>query len=210
MARIKKGILGPFSGTIGTAVGYELKGQGVMRSRPRVNKKRKVSDPEQSNRDWFKVLQHWLQPITPFLRIGFKNYAETFEGFLGAKSYNSKVARGGEYPEIWVDPAKALVSYGHLSQADQAGADCAKPNTITVNWSGGEQVAMEKAMILLYNIENRHAYIDTAAAWRAKGTFDFELSPTDVGRVFHVYLAFVTIDQTHQSNSQYLGAVTLQ
>jgi hypothetical protein len=210
MARIKKGILGPFRGTIGTAVGYELRGEGIIRSRPRVNKNREVSDPEQSNRVWFKVLQHWLQPITPFLRIGFKNYAEKFEGFLGAKSYNSKVARGGDYPEVWVDPAKALVSYGHLSPADQAAASCVKPQTVTVSWSGGEQVSMEKAMILLYDIEDRHAFMDAAAAWREKGTFDFELKATDVGRVLHVYLGFITIDQSNQSNSQYLGAVTLQ
>lgn len=208
MGKFKNGILGAFSGTVGTVVGYELNGVAIGRSRP--SKKRgQPSTGELANRKKFADLQAWLRPLTIFLRVGFKDYQPSFQGFVAAKSYNSKHAVTGEYPDFIIDPALALVSYGSLTQAETASAVSETPGTVTVNWTNGLFQGMEKAMIVLYDIENKRALMDTSATWRAAGSFDWVLDEGSSGRKFHVYLAFTAFDQSARSNSQYLGEVTV-
>src|SRR4051812_43357022 len=108
MGIFKNGILSAFSGKMGTVVGYELNGQAIGRSLPRPRTK-KASPKELANRKKFGDVQLWLKPLTVFLRIGFKNYDPKFQGFVAAKSYNSKNAVTGEYPDFVIDPALALV-----------------------------------------------------------------------------------------------------
>lgn len=208
MARFKNGILGGFSGKIGDAVGYQLRGEWIGRAKP----KKKTGEPtakEIANRAKFAFVQQWLQPITPFLRVGFKNYNPKFEGFVAAKSYNSKNAVTGAYPDFGIDPALALVSFGSLSQAETASVASEAPMTITVRWSGGKIGDLEKAMILLYNIEAGSAIMDTSATWRANKIFEWTLKEQYSGKQYHVYLAFIDSNMSNQSTSQYLGMVTV-
>jgi len=208
MARFKNGILGAFSGKIGDAVGYQLRGECFGRSKPR-KKKGDPSDKEIANRAKFAFVQQWLQPITPFLRVGFKNYNPRFEGFVAAKSYNSKNALTGSYPDFHIDPALALVSYGSLDQSETASVLSEEPTAITVRWSGGDVGSLQKVMILLYDIEGHSAIMDTSATWRENKEFKWVLTPSCSGKTYHVYIAFVDSDMTHQSTSQYLGTVTV-
>jgi hypothetical protein len=208
MARFKNGILGAFSGTVGTVVGYELNGVAIGRSKPR-KKKGKPTIKELANRKKFADLQAWLKPLTAFLRVGFKDYDPNFQGFVAAKSYNSKHAVTGEYPDFLIEPELALVSFGSLTQAETAIAVSEAPYTITIKWTNGEFQAMEKAMIVLYDIENRRALMDTSAVWRAKQSYEWVLDAGYSGKKLHVYLAFVAFDQSGRSNSQYLGEITM-
>ncbi|MES2457770.1 MAG: DUF6266 family protein [Bacteroidota bacterium] len=208
MAIFKNGILGAFNGKVGTVVGYELNGVPVGRSLPS-KRKGKVSANEMANRKKFAYLQAWLQPLTGFLRVGFKDYDPKFQGFVAAKSYNSKHALTGEYPDFLVEPALALVSYGSLSLAETATAVSEKPYTITINWTNGRYQSMEKAMVVLYDIDSKRALMDTAATWRVHEKFEWVLDAHHSGKKIHVYLAFIAFDQSERSNSQYLGEVTV-
>ena len=208
MARFKNGILGPFSGKIGDMVGYMLNGECIGRAKPR-KKKGPPTPKEIANRAKFGFVQQWLQPLTPFFRIGFKNYNPKFQGFTAAKSYNSKNAVVGSYPDFQIDPALALVSYGPLDQSQTASVASEEPMSITVRWSGGNTGSLQKVMILLYEIEAGSVLMDTSATWRVNEIFKWVLKPQHSGRKYHVYIAFVDSDMTHQSTSQYLGAVTV-
>jgi len=111
---LKSGANGNFSGKAGSVVGYVLNGQGIIRGMPR-RKKKKPTAKEQANRDKFAMLQFWLQPLLHYLRIGFKDYAPTFQGFVAAKSYNNKYAlQQREEGCFFVNPALALISHGAL------------------------------------------------------------------------------------------------
>ncbi|WP_285010871.1 DUF6266 family protein [Pedobacter faecalis] len=209
MARLKQGYMGPFIGKLGTAVGYILNGEGIIRSLPRVNEHREFSEKELANQQAFTVLQYWLRPLKLFLRVGFKNYAPKFEGFSAAKSYNSSRAIAGAYPDYFIDPSAAFVSYGHLEPSTEAAAVVQEPGKILLTWSGGDYINGEKMMFVLYDTEAGEALTDTGAAFRAKGRYEVDLEGRYSGRKFQVYIAFVTSDQSNQSTSQYLGEVTV-
>lgn len=162
-----------FNGKIGTVVGYELRGQFVMRNVGKKRIERPPTPAELANRKKFADVQAWLQPLTDFLRVGFKDYAPTYEGFVAAKSYISKKAVTGEYPNFVIEPALALVSFGKLDQAVTAGVVSESTNTLTFNWDGGRYVYDDRAMFLVYDIENGVAEFDTSTTKRLfkKGTF---------------------------------------
>lgn len=208
MAIMKNGITGGFSGKVGTVVGYEFNGKYVMRGRPK-KRRGKPSPKEKDNRDKFGYVQLWLKPLTDFLRVGFNNYNPNYQGFVAAKSYQLNHVVKKVEEKYFIDPAQALVSFGSLSLATEAFVLAEKPASLTFNWKGGEHLHNERVMLLVYDVENRTACYDTAAVKRSSGSFMFELSERYSGKEVHVYLAFVSDDRKNQSNSQYLGAVTV-
>ncbi|RZK68248.1 MAG: hypothetical protein EOO92_23540 [Pedobacter sp.] len=208
MARFKNGILGAFFGTVGTVVGYELNGDAIMRSKP--GKKRgKPTKLELANRAWFKELQLWLKPIKVFLRVGFKNYDPKFQGFVAAKSYN-KDASIGTYPNVKVDPAKVLVSYGTIEPLQEAQIEVDDNNVVSFKWTFVSYKSTDKVMILLYDVAAGKAIMDVSAASVFAGKYDWDLSGSKLTGEFQAYIAVVNMVDETQSNSVYLGAVTLQ
>lgn len=208
MSIIKHGILGNFSGKTGTVVGYELMGQGIMRSLPNERTK-PPTENELANRKKFANVQAWLQKITPFLRVGFQNYAPTFQGFVAAKSYNSKNAVVGTFPNFEIDPALALVSFGTLPQATEANVVSEVSRTISFTWSGGNHAYDDRCMLMAYDTVNGNAVYETAGSRRQLGKAELKLEERWSGKKVHIYLAFVTEDRKNRSKSQYLGEITV-
>lgn len=208
MAIIKKGILGGFKGKVGTVSGYQLNGQDIMRGQP---EQRSVpfTKNELANQQKFGDVQTWLKPLTIFLRVGFQNYAPTFQGFVAAKSYNMKHAIVVDDDGAHIDPAKALVSFGDQEQALTATAISESVNSITYSWDGGLYDFDDRAMFLVYDIAAGRADFDTAGVRRSNKSGVFKLNENFSGKTVHVYLAFVAEDRKRRSNSQYLGTVTV-
>ena len=208
MAIVKNGILGGFSGKAGTVVGYHSKGKDLMRGIPR----KRTSGPtpkELANREKFAYVQAWLQPLLEFLRIGFQDYAPDFQGFVAAKSYNSKNAVIGSSPYFQINPALALVSFGEMSQATSATAVAESPNTINFNWSGKNFIYDDRAMLMAYDITGEKAIFNTASERADGGHARLKLDENFSGKQVDVYLAFVSEDRKRRSNSQYLGLLTV-
>lgn len=207
MAIIKKGILGGFSGKVGTVVGYILKDQDIIRGLGK-GRQAPFTAGELKNQTAFSTPQAWLQPLTEFLRVGFKDYAVRYEGFSAARSYLSKNALRSDDAGFYVDPELALVSYGDMDLAETASAVSESPGTVTFRWSGGRTVYDDRAMFMLYDIDAGRAAFDTAAVKRQRGTGIFTAEAFS-GKSVHVYLAFVSEDRKRRSNSQYLGVITV-
>ncbi|HWW39580.1 DUF6266 family protein [Pedobacter sp.] len=207
MATFKNGILGPFKGKVGKVVGYELNGQYVMRGIGYGKVNRKPTPKELANRKRFAIAQTWLQPLLEFLRVGFQDYAPTFQGFSAAKSYLLNHAINGTYPDFVIDPALVLVSFGQLAQASSSNVTSQQPNTLTFTWEPGKHAYDDRAMFVAYNLEEGIAESDTSAAKTQNKIGTFVLSKGFSGKEVHVYLAFVSEDRKSRSNSQYLGKI---
>ena len=211
MAIIRQGIHGGFSGKVAKVVGLQLNGQDVMRGLPR-ERTSEPTEAEMLNREKFKASQLWLQPIIDFLRIGFQDHAPTFQGFVAAKSYNSKHAlKTDDGKNFYIDPNLALVSFGTLEPAKTAAVDVSVPGQIKINWDkSGRYGYNDNAMVLAYGIYDQtyddHVVYHTAIARRQHGTGILDMTEY-AGKKFHVYLAFVTEDRKNRSNSQYLGEI---
>lgn len=208
MAILKNGPNGGFSGKVGSVIGYQLNGQDVIRGWSKKRTK-KPSKQELANRDKFAQMQAWLKPLLDFLRLGFKNYAPTYQGFVAAKSYNSKHAFKQNVDKTYfIDPALALVSFGAMALPQTMGMEL-NGNEIVFTWSNeGHYQGIDQAMVLAYVPKTGEAVYDLAAAKRHTGAAVLPMPHNSAGHEVHVYIAFVAFDQSAQSNSYYLGVLS--
>jgi len=212
MARLLEGILGGFSGKVGTVVGFSRNGKQFMKSRPKPRTGAPTAN-ELANRQKFAATQSWLKPITGFVRVGFRTYSNSGHGFNSAKSYLSKNALAGTTPDFYIDPIKALVSWGDLPGCENPEARSEAENTVTFYWEADLQDSERKndhVMMLAYDIEGSLASFTTSGAKRKAGTDSLEVPDAFSGREVDVYIAFISEERAEMSMSQYLGKVLVQ
>jgi hypothetical protein len=211
MGTIKQGILGGFSGKVGTVVGGSWKGISYMRSLAQ-NVKNPRTEAQMTQRSKFALTLAFLKPITNYVRVGFKPYATKQTAFNAAMSYIVANAISGEYPNHTLDFAKVLVSRGSLFPVENASAE-ADAGKITISWTDNSGISdalpTDVAMPLVFNPLKVEAVFSTSAAARADGMAEINLPADWAGDNVEVYLGFVSADGKAIANSIYLGEKTL-
>lgn len=211
MGTIKQGILGGFSGKVGTVVGGSWKGISYMRSLAQ-NVKNPRTEAQMTQRSKFAIAIAFLKPITDYVRVGFKPYASKQTAFNAAMSYIVANAISGEYPDHTLDFAKVLVSRGSLFPVDNASAEV-DAGKVTISWTDNsgisDALATDVAMPLVFNSLRGEAVFSTAAAARADGLAEINLPAEWSGDPVQIYLGFVSQDGKAIANSIYLGEKTL-
>ena len=211
MGTIRKGILGGFSGKVGTVVGASWRGISYMRSLPQ-----KVRNPrtagQRSQRSKFALALRLLQPMTALLRTGWKLYAHRQSPFNAAMSYALAHAVSGTYPDYAIDPSKVLVSRGNLQSASNATATATGGN-LAISWNDNSGVGSakqtDKALVAVLNLEKGEAITDTEGKERTEETQTVILPADWSGDEVQAYLGFISEDGREVSNSVYLGAISL-
>lgn len=207
MGTIKKGILGGFSGKVGTVVGGSWKGIAYMRSLAQ-----SVSNPrtegQVSQRTKFAISLAFLKPMTAYLRVGYKTHAIRQTAFNAAMSYTLANAVTGESPDYDLDFASALVSRGSLMPASNGNA-AASAGKVTFSWddnSGvGSALATDLSMPLVFNKDKGEAVFNTLGASRADSSTEVNIPSDWAGDSIELYLGFVSADGKSVANSVYLG-----
>lgn len=115
MGTIKQGILGGFSGKVGTVIGSSWKGISYMRGRAQ-SVKNPRTEGQVEQRSKFALTLDFLKPITAYVRTGYKTYASKQTAFNAAMSYIVKNAVSGAFPNYALDFSRVLVSRGSLTQ----------------------------------------------------------------------------------------------
>ena len=211
MGTIKKGILGGFSGKVGTVVGANWKSISYMRSLPQ-----KVKNPrtvgQRSQRSKFALTLKLLQPLTAFLRTGWKLYTHKQSAMNAAMSYTLANAVTGTYPDYQIDTSKVLVSRGSLTPAANATATATGGN-IAISWDNnsgtGSAKATDKTLTAVLNPAKGEAITNTAGAERTTGTQTVVIPADWSGDSVEVYLGFVSDDGKEVANSVYLGSIAI-
>ncbi len=209
MGKISQGILGGFSGKVGTVIGGTWKGINYMRSRaPKVKNSR--TEKQMLQRNKFAATLAFLQPITGYVRVGYKSYANGRSAFNAAMSYISRNAFTGTPPKLTLDYASILVARGTLLPPFDATATAAT-GKVNFTWTDNSFVAeasdTDLAMPLLINISNGEAIYDTAAALRSEEALMLSIPTSWSGDTLHAYLAFIDVNAEAVSNSAYLGSL---
>jgi len=211
MGKIKQGILGGFSGTVGSVVGGSWKGINYMRGKA-ASIKNPQTLQQMQQRNKFAVAAFVLQPITAFIRVGFKRYAHKKTEFNAAMSYTIRNAIVGDYPDYMIDFESLLVSRGSLTGAN-SGTATPVSGKIKLEWednSGiGEAKPTDKALAVAINPAKGEAAYITEGAPRSAKTEDLMVSPYWAGDDVEVYLAFISEDGKDVASSSYLGTVTV-
>ena len=211
MGTIKKGVLGGFSGKVGTVVGASWKGIDYIRSLP-ASVRNPRTEGQVTQRSRFLVTLEFLKAINSFIRVGYKTYAIKQSAYNAAMSYIVNNAVMGAYPDFEIDFPNVLVSRGSLKQAEGATAT-AGAGSMSFAWTDNSGVsnalATDKAMLLVFNSVKGEAVFNTAAADRSAETADLPFPAGWSADTVEVYLGFISNDGLLVANSVYLGQQTI-
>ena len=203
MGKINQGILGGFSGKVGTVVGSTWKSINYMRALA-VNVHDAKSEKQLCQRGKFRTVVNFTKTITPFLRVGFQEHEEGRSAVNAATSYLMFHAVEGCADEAVLDFDKVRVSQGSLTAAADASAEVAA-NKVTFSWTDNSGVGSAKAddvaMVLAYDKDKGEAVYDTQAGTRADGTAELTLPTAWAEDALAVYLSFCSADGREVSNS---------
>lgn len=203
MGTIKQGILGGFSGKVGTVVGGTWKSVNYMRALP-VSVANPRTEKQLCQRTKFSLAVSFLSSITPFVRIGYSMYAQKQSGFNAALSYIIKNAFTMNGADLSMDYNKVMVSRGSLISAFNA-AVTLEDDKASFSWddnSGmGDALETDLAMLLVYNKDKGEAVYNPAAAMRSAVKAELELPVSWRSDALVAYLGFCSADGKNVSNS---------
>jgi hypothetical protein len=207
MGKLKNGILGGFSGKVGSVVGYIINDEHFIRAKPR---DKKYTKNERINQAKFKLVTDYLSPIKYLLKIGFKDYFTKSGGYRAAMSYTRKVALVSDEKKFEIDPALFKISGGNLPELanpvlTMEGGKC------EVKWDTSEvnsDTAFDQIILLIYDSTNFNAQmIGYNGPNRRQGILNVPIKKIFKNKMVNVYIGFIAGDRSGQSNSQFLGSV---
>lgn len=206
MGIIKQGILGGFSGKVGNVIGSSWRGISYMRAVAQSTAKTR-SAAQSIQQERFACVVGFLQPITAYLRIGYKGLKEHESPFNAAMSYVIRRAM----TDNKIDYSKVLVSHGSLMPVMEAKATESNGKVVftwTDNSGQGDALATDLAMPLVYNTVRKEAVFSTHAATRAEGKTELNLPSRWAGDKLVIYLGVTSLDELTPANSLYLSDAT--
>ena len=126
MAKLDMGILGGFSGRVGTVVGYHRRGAWFVRAyQPHIKDRKSEAQLQQRSR--FKAMIQFASPATPVLRVGLKRMAADWQitegnaflklnhrNFLNNLN-NQNIQNNQKNPNIQIDYPSLQFSQGTLA-----------------------------------------------------------------------------------------------
>ena len=211
MGTFVKGILGAFSGKVGTVVGSTWKGIPVMKS---------VSGPRKGNptllqleqQARFSLMIKFLQPLTPLFNQTYGNGVVGMSGFNKAFSYNVLNAITGVYPAFSVNFSMLLISRGDLPNASVPAVASPLAGKLAFNWTDnsgiGKARRTDKAIVAVFCEELNHWIFNLDTAARNAGTYTLDV-PAFSGKPVQTFLGFISEDGKFVSNSMYTGQVNV-
>jgi len=218
MGKLLKGVNGPFSGKVGTAVGYMWNDLAVIRSRPKKRRK-PFSEKELNQHDRFTLMNQFLVPVKDLLNISFAHLAYRMSGYNKGFSYNVKAAILGIRPNLSIDYPAVLLSRGDLAKPESATAIALSPYTLQFNWidqSGkGNAHDTDQVFVAVCSSEKKRWFYELDVATRSAGSFTLELNkvlldPSEfAGKPLQTYIGFIAANGSDASDSVYTGMVNM-
>jgi hypothetical protein len=214
MGKINKGngILGGFSGTVGTVVGGNWRGIDTMRA---VAKPRKAgSTPTQMDQQLkFSVATKFVSAKSDLLEIGFRDFANQMTGTNSALSHTLKYAMTGVSPNFTIDYSKVMVSRGSLTAAENAAAVAGQAGMIAFTWfdnsaTGKKASPLDKSILVAYCEATNTSVYTLVGAQRSAAAGTLAV-PGFSGKTVQTWMAFMSVDGSRISNSVFTGQVNV-
>lgn len=211
MAKLKSGILGGISGTVGNVVGGRWRGIDYIRSKP-ASVNNPNTEKQRIQRSRFKLVVQLLSKVKPLINVGFRNGRRNQTPMNSAVSLNIREAITGTYPYQEINPEALVVSVGELQGSSISGMDLTVPEAVTITWvneSGvGNASNLDAAMVLLYNKEKNAVIYNLHGASREDEALVVAIPASWNGDSVAGYLAFRSETDRDVSNSIFLGEDT--
>ena len=207
MAEYSKGILGGFSGKVGTVIGANWRGKNIMRSLP-TKKKRVASELQALQRKKFKLVSQFIAPLNQLTGQYFGEYQGAKSRTNLAMSHHLLEAVEEVGGEFVMNYAKVVITKGVLPvlEMDSTVLD---NNELQLTWTSNADAGLAKAtdklVVVLYSKIHNLFYVVENQATRADEALTAP-TPTDwVTNDNAVWICWVAEKGSNCSTSTYLG-----
>ncbi len=206
MANFRKGILGGFSGKVGTVIGGNWKGIDYMRSLSS-GRNSQLSPAQLAQTAKFSLAIQFVQSMSGLVKITYHNFAQKMTEFNNAVSYTLKHAITGSFPAFSISYPDVLVSRGDLPNATAPAVTASPDSIITYNWvnNSGTGIAKSTDMAILVAYEplsNTMVYSTGPARDALTGTLNLLAFQ---GKNVQTYIGFISGNGKEVANSIYTG-----
>lgn len=211
MATYKKGILGVFTGKVGTVVGSSWKGISYMKSLPKSSGK--APTPLQlDQRLKFALVGNFLKPIKSLTNIGYGSVTGNVTPANAVASYHLNNAVIGNSPNFQIDYPMVMFSRGELPGPAVPAMIAAPSGALNFSWVDNATANLaqpnDKAIVLVFNVTTKE-FVHDATAERSGGSLEMILPAHFVGNTVHAWMAFFDVNDKQVSTSVYLGEETV-
>ena len=211
MGRISKGILGGFSGTVGTVVGGNWKGIDYMRSKA-VSRTSGTSTAQEVHRAKFALATKFNRSMKDLLSISFRDFANKMTGTNSALSFTLKNAVVGIYPDLKIDYAQVLVARGNMPNALTPSSASTAAGVVSFSWTDNSGVGnahpSDSTILVAYCESLNQTQYTIGGATRSSGSGTLKV-PSFRGKEVQTWLAFIGHRGKEIATSVYTGAVTV-
>ena len=211
MAKFAGGILGAFSGKVGSVIGGNWKGITYMRSQPA----KRTSTPTQAQLEQqakFTLAIRFTNVLSALFAISFRQYANKMTGVNSAFSYLLKNAITGSYPGYSIDYSKVLISRGDLPNAENPTAVAAVASKINFAWvdntGTGKASSDDTAILVVYCPAMKLALYTTTGATRSDGSQQYNAAVFH-GQQVETWVGFISADGKEIASSIFTGQLTV-
>lgn len=212
MGTITKGILGGFSGTVGTIVGANWRGKDIISSRPK-SSSRRASEKQLAQQAKFKLVMQFLRPISGIQKKYFGNKSGVLSRTNLAASYTitEAIVMNGDVPELVF--SKVMITKGELTGFQNPTVDAQTGNNLIFSWDDNTLQGNAKPDDILgvacYCDSEKEFVIFENVAERSAVSANLNLPAHFAGKTLEVFAFFNTKDESSASNSVYLGSKTI-
>lgn len=208
MAKINQGILGGFSGKIGSVVGSTWRGKNIIRSAPSVSEK-PPSAAQLKQRNKFSGILKFLTPIKGILTKTFGVNIGSKIPFGNAMSYHLKEAVEKSSADFEIAYAKVLIAKGELCGLDNVVVKTQPTHSIEVSWNDnsnqGFAYPTDAFILVAYapSLKSFNYTMGDSLRDHEQCVFNFEES--FYGETVHVWATFYNEKLAIAATSTYLG-----
>lgn len=215
MSQYNQGILGPFSGKVGTVVGSFWKGRFVMRGRP-THMTNPNTPQQQAQRARFSLVSANLAPMRLAVNMGFAVRADVdnVTPVNVAMQVNMEQAVTGSGTNVQIDWSRFMIAGGTLLNVETPTATAAANHTINIAWTNNAGVDSEvldndQVMLVAYNPTRKQATFDLVTACRDDQSATLNVPSIWVGDTVKVFIFTRSEDKSRVSPSEMCGSVTI-
>lgn len=201
MAKLNMGILGGFTGKVGTVVGYIRKGQPVIRALPKKSQV-EASESQKNARMRFAALRKIIPAFIPAFNIGFR--AQLDEKMVHCIAFSELWALNvvGDAPDCPIDFSKIIVSKGRRPILAEANA-FRDGDFVVATWAPKGNIPpadeTDEIYMVLYSTNENFVRVIECPVARAEGRISMPAPDGDL----HCYLFAAATNEKETSVSQY-------
>jgi len=212
MGTYNKGILGPFSGKVGTVIGATWRGKDYMRSLPKKTN-RPATAEQLLQREKFETATDFLRPMYPVLRQCFGRKDGKNTRLNQALSYHMREALQVVGNTVTIDYPKVLIGSGSLLGVLNPEVTALGNNQLQFSWEdnanqGGGQ-GTDSVVIVVFAPTSKGYYTNLLAASRSALTATVTLPTAFAGETVHCWITFAANGGVDSATSAYLPPITV-